>query len=217
MQFELPPQGLKIPPKVLYIDIELAMMKVYVYDLYIPAKRIQKEMMDRHTRKFIICWAAAWLDGNHKIKGKIISDVITQREAKQQNDKRICKSIWKLIEQADVIVGHNSDSFDLKVLQWRFLKHELGFTHGYKTNDTFKMAGKFTKPESRGLEYLSLELGGRKKNGLERDEWIEIIETGNPVKLVKADGYCRGDVREGVKVYKHYADAIEAGGGVLYR
>jgi len=72
---ELPPQGLKIPPKVLYLDIEVASMTVRTYDLYIPSKRIRPSRIK--TRKFILCWSAAWLDKNNKIQGGILSDVIT--------------------------------------------------------------------------------------------------------------------------------------------
>jgi len=206
---------MKLPPKILYLDIEVALMKVYTYDLYVPSKRLRPAQID--TRKYIICWAAAWLNGENKIDGGILSDVITQRETKTQNDKRVCQSIFDLMNEADFIVGHNSDSFDLKVLRWRFLKHGMGFPIVNKTFDTFKLAGKYTRPESRGLEDLSLQLGGRAKMGLDEHEWREIVEQGTPRLLAKADKYCRGDVREGVRVFKYYADAVTSAGGRLYR
>lgn len=215
-QLEAPPQGLKIPPKILYLDIEVALMSVYTYDLYVPSKRLRPPNIK--TRKFVICWAAAWLNPKtHKITGGILSDVIRPKEIKKQNDKRICASIFDLMESADIICGHNSNSFDLKTLKWRFMVHGMGFPFQYKTLDTFTLAGRETRPESRGLEDLSLQLGGRAKMGLNLDEWREIVEYGTPRLLAKSDKYCRGDVREGVRIFKQYADAIEAGGGVLYR
>lgn len=169
------------------------------------------------SRKFIICWAAAWLNDKHKIKGKVMSDVIRPNEIKKQNDKRICQSLADLIEESDVVVGHNSDAFDLKTLNWRLLFHGIPFPPKVKKLDTFKLYGRETKPESRGLEYLSLSLGGKEKNGLDLLEWVEIVDKGTPRLLKKADVYCRGDVREGVNVFKKFADAYEMNGGELYK
>lgn len=210
---EMPPQGLRIPPKVLYVDIETALMKVYAYDLYVPNKRISKDMIAQSS--FVICWSAAWLNSGY-IPKKIMAGVLKPSEARKQNDKRIVEDIWSLLDEADVVCGHNSDGFDLKVLGWRFLLHGLTFPE-YKKLDTFKMAGKYTRPPSRGLEFLSVSLGGKPKRGLDREEWIDIVETGNEKLLQKADRYCRGDVREGAGVLRRYATAIEASGKVLFR
>ena len=90
-QLEEQPQGIKIPPKVLYLDIETALMKVYAYDLFVPGKRIHKDMIAQLG--FVVCWSAAWLSGDNKPR-RIMSDVLTHAEAKTQNDKRIASSIW---------------------------------------------------------------------------------------------------------------------------
>ena len=214
-QKELPPQGLRIAPKVLYLDIETAMMKVYAYDLFVPSKRISKDMIAENS--FVICWSAAWLDAENKPK-RIMSDVCTTAEAKKHNDKRIVERIYTLIDEADVIIGHNSDGFDLKILNWRFLLAGLPFPADWKKKvDTYKLSVRYTRPPSRGLEYLSVALGGKPKQGLTRDEWIAIVETGDAKLLAKADKYCRGDVKEGVKVFREYANAIEVNGKRLYR
>lgn len=211
---EVPPQGLDIPPRVLYADIETALMKVYAYDLFVPGKRINKDMIAQSG--FVICWSAAWLNGENKPK-RILSDVLTTNEAKHQNDKRIASSIWALLDEADYVCWHNGDAFDAKVLGWRFLLHGLNFPAEYKKVDTYKLAGKYIRPPSRGLEYLSMQLGGKPKRGLDRAEWIDIVETGNPKLLLKADRYCRGDVKEGAGVLRKFAEAIEANGKRLYR
>jgi hypothetical protein len=211
-QLEEPPQGLRIPPKVLYLDIETALMKVYVYDLYVPNKRINKEMIAQNS--FVITWSAAWLNPDNTIRSQM-SGTVTTAEAKKQNDKRIITDIHALMDEADYVVTHNGNRFDVKVLNWRFLLYRLPFPE-YKKIDTFALSNQ-TRPPSRGLEPLSLALGGEAKKGLDRAEWIEIVETGNPKLLAKARRYCRGDVKEGVGVYRYYAEAIEANGKRLYR
>ena len=185
-------------------------MKVYVYDLYVPNKRINKEMIAQNS--FIVTWSAAWLNADNTIRRQM-SGTVTPQEARKQDDRRIVKDIHALLDECDYAVGHNSNSFDLKVLNWRFILNGLPFPE-YKQIDTFRLAGKHTRPPSRGLEPLSLALGGEAKKGLDRAEWIEIVETGNEKLLAKARRYCRGDVVEGVKLFSHYAAAI---GKPLYR
>jgi DNA polymerase elongation subunit (family B) len=190
-------------------------MSVDVYDLLIRSKFIQPSYIIEHS--YVINWAAAWLDSEWNIKGGIKSDCVTQAESKRRNDKRIIKGIWELMDEADYICGHNSDNFDIKKLNWRYLVHGLNFPAQYKTLDTFKWAGRYTKPPSKGLEPLSVMLGYEPKDGLTADEWREIVHQGTPRLLNKSDRYCRGDVRNGVAVLGRYARAIEASGKELVK
>jgi DNA polymerase elongation subunit (family B) len=206
---------LKVPAKVLYFDIETAMMKVYAYGLKVNGGYISKDMISQNS--FVINWAAAWIDQEYKISGSILSDVVTPNEAKKQNDKRICTSLLKLLDEADYIIGHNSDQFDVKTVNWRFLLHGMNLPAPAKKIDTIKLARKYFRSPSNALEFLSVQLGGDHKHGLERSEWIEIVEKGTPSLLAKADKYCRGDVREGVSVFRKFATAIEANGAKLYK
>ena len=32
----------------------------------------------------------------------------------KMNDFEICKELWKLLDEADVVIGHNGDAFDIK-------------------------------------------------------------------------------------------------------
>lgn len=217
-QLEVPPQGLKIPPKILYLDIETALMNVYIYDLKVKGyinKRYIKE------NSFVINWAAAWLDKDYRYT-HIMTAVVTPEEARNRDDKRIIERIWSLMEKADYIAGHNSDRFDIKVLKWRFLVNDMGFPRESKRLDSFKLSGKETRPPSRGLEYLATTLGYNGKRGLCDEEWMTIVndKTDDDTKaklLRKANRYCRGDVAEGVNTLRRYAKAIESSGRVLVR
>lgn len=220
MQLEVPPQGLRVAPKILYFDIETALMFAGLYDLYVPSKRVWREMIVQNS--FVINWAAAWLDNDYRINGKIMSGVVTTGEAKRQDDRRIVRELWKLLEIADYWVGHNSNRFDVKKIKWRFLVHGMGFPFEGKKLDSYNMAGRESAPPSRGLEPLSIALGGNPKNGLELHEWKKLALTDTPAEereklLRKSDRYCRGDVREGVGVFRTYAKAIESSGRVVVK
>jgi hypothetical protein len=216
-QTELPPQGLGVPPNILYVDIEYGKMRVWLYDLYGERnKHISKDMIDRH--KFMTNWAAAWVSPQtYKITGGIFSGVVTQAEAKKANDKRILKPLFQLLDECDYVCGHNSQSFDVKVLKWRFFLYNMGYPSASKQVDTFKLAGA-GRPESRALDYLLKRKGyAGKQHKLSDDEWREICEKGTPSLLAKADRYCRADVRGGVDLLREYVRAEEMSGRVVFR
>lgn len=216
-QIEEHPQGLKTPPKILYLDIETALMRVSIYDLYSKRNQsISKDAIERH--RFVINWAAAWVDPQtYKIKGGIISGVTKQSEVKREDDRRILKPLFSLMDEADYWCGHNSQNFDIKILKYRFFEHGWGYPAEAKQVDTFKLSGR-GKPESRGLDYLLQRRGyAGKKHELTPEEWREIVRYGTPKLLDKADKYCRQDVRGGVDLLREYTKAEEQSGRIIFR
>ena len=87
-------------PKVLVFDIETAPLKAYTF-------RIWKENINPHNGQlrsewFMLTWSAKWLFDNN-----IMSDKLTSKEALAEDDRRIVKTMWKLLDEADVVIGHN--------------------------------------------------------------------------------------------------------------
>jgi DNA polymerase III epsilon subunit-like protein len=48
--------------------------------------------------------------------------------------------MWHLLDQADIVIAHNGDNFDMPNLNTRFLFHGFPPPSYYKTIDTFKVA-----------------------------------------------------------------------------
>ena len=133
-------------PKILLYDIETAPMEVFVWGLYkqyIPHDNIIKNW-------FVLSWAAKWLYDD-----KIISDVVTPQEARDRSDKRVINGIWKLLDNADICVGHNIDRFDDRKLKARFIDNCLKHPTPYKTVDTLKVARKNFAFVSYKQDYLT--------------------------------------------------------------
>lgn len=154
------------PPKILTLDIETAPVKAYVYGMWdqnISTKQIVSDW-------FMISWAAKWLDG----KRIMYDDSSKQKDV--SNDKKICISIHKLISEADILIGHNIDKFDIKKLNTRFLAHGLDPIGKKQTVDTLKISRKYFKVTSNRLDFLAKFLGiegkykSQKYNGF--DLWI---------------------------------------------
>jgi len=138
---------------------------------------------------FVMAWSAKWLG-----EPKVFSDVLTSKEAVNKDDKRICKSIWKLLDEADATISHNGDSFDFKKLNTRFVLHGLGLPRRYKSIDTLKLARLIFSFSSNKLDYICKFLGLEGKsdnNGY--DTWLECLK-GNKVELDMLSEYNKNDV-----------------------
>jgi len=133
----------KAPKKVLILDIETKPMTAKVWGLF-DQNIALNQIVDEGG---IFSWSAKWIDSDEVI----YKDV----KGKKSKEKELLKPIWKLMDEADIIIGQNSDSFDIKKLNAKFLEHKLGSPSFYKTIDTLKLAKKHFKFVSNKLEYMS--------------------------------------------------------------
>jgi len=173
--------------KILVFDIETSQMLVKVWQLrgndYIDPGRIVNDW-------FVICWAAKWFDDD-----KMETGVLTSKEAKNRNDKRIVKKIWNLFDEADIIIAHNGDRFDIAKLKARFLKHDLKLPSPYKSVDTLKVARREFRLTSNKLDYICGFTGLTKKIETGGIALWDDSEAGDNKALKKMDEYCQNDVR----------------------
>ena len=137
-------------PKVLLLDIETAPILGYVWGLWENNLGLNQIKSDWH----ILAWAAKWL-GDHP-KKMIYRD---QRKAKDiQDDSKILKEIWQLMNEADVIVTQNGKAFDEKKLNTRFILNGFKPPSSYKHIDTKKIASRKFAFTSNKLEYMTDKL-----------------------------------------------------------
>lgn len=181
----------KKPAKVLLFDIETAPLIAYLWNRfqkYVPDKQVVEDW-------YVINWAAKWL-----FEDEIITGVVTPEESKNRDDKRIVKKLWDLLNEADIVISHNGDKFDIKMMNGRFFKQGLNLPMPYKSIDTFKAARKRLKLESLGLGKIAKDLGVKQKSDTTFNDWIQCMN-GDPKALKKMDEYCQQDVRVLEDVY----------------
>lgn len=217
-QSEEPLQIARVKPKILYFDVERAPGVAYYYDRKVRGGYISTDFLK--DEPFIICWAAAWLDVGTEFQ-YVISAAVSCAEslagAKGAGDRRILKELFKLLDCADYVVGHNVDGFDLRKINNRFIQLDMGLPYQFKTIDTLKLSRKYFPFESNGLDYISVKLGGRPKMEINFEDWKRIVETGDSLTLQKAENYCRGDVREGIGIFESMVKTIESSGRKIIR
>lgn len=204
-QFEEKPQASKIPPHILYFDIETAPFRIVSerFDL-----RLHSGYLDWHDIAepfYVICWAAAWYDKPEKI----YSGAVTDQEAKKRKDKRHLQDLWTLLDNADYVVGHNAKGFDIKKVETRFILNHMPAPADFLVRDTLLMARKRFKPESQALDYWSSLFGGQRKLKMCFEDWVN-VNKGDQMTINKMVRYNKGDVRDGIIILKRFVDYCES-------
>lgn len=153
---------------------------------------------------YVISWAASWMDSKEVFSGRV-----SPLQAKRWDDSKILKPLWNLIDSADLVIGHNSQAFDVKKLNTRFLLHDYGVPRPYRQLDTLKIARKYFAFESNKLDFLNQKLGNLPKHEMELSDWIRICLDGDLRTLERMVKYNIGDVKEGKKLYQRVRDWVQ--------
>jgi hypothetical protein len=120
-------------PKVLIFDIETSPLKAFIWQKSVWKANVGEQQVI--SEWFMLTWSAKWLFGD-----KIMSDRLTGKEAADENDYRIVGSLWKLLDEADIVIAHNGDSFDVPNMNTRFVIHGYNPPSPYQTIDTLTIA-----------------------------------------------------------------------------
>jgi hypothetical protein len=143
--------------KVLILDIETAPIMAYTWGIW--NQNIQPSNI--HTDWFCLTWAAKWL-----FEDKVYSAKLTSKEAIEQDDSRIMLGIWRLLNEADIVIAHNGQKFDLPKLNSRFIINKLHPPLPYQQIDTLLHIRRQFGFTSNKLDYVNqlLNLPRKKEN-----------------------------------------------------
>ena len=143
-------------PKILLFDIETAPMAVWNWSLfqnYTTIDQIEKDW-------FMLSWAAKWLDEDEVYNDNLLNHVDFDEELDTETvDLEVVASLYQLINEADIIVGHNLKRFDDKKAKARYLKHGFVMPEPYRKVDTLEIAKREFALSSNKLDYLATYLG----------------------------------------------------------
>jgi len=141
--------------RILILDIETSPNIAYVWRFWkenVGAKQVLENGK-------MLSFAAKWLG----------SDTIFYEDVSVNDERHMLSILFGLLDEADIVVAHNGDKFDLPHIQGRGLVLGLHPPSPYKTVDTVKVARYEFNFPSNSLEYLSIVLelntkkGGHKK------------------------------------------------------
>lgn len=180
-------------PKILFIDIESSPAMAYVWGRW--QQNIAGSQVVREGN--LLTWSAKWLDDK-----RILSDsIVNYNNWSPQDDKNIVKSLWKLVDEADIIVAHNGDSFDIPMMNARFMFHKMQPPSFYRTIDTKRVAKSKARFPSNKLDDLlkHLDLGKKLDTGGFK-LWSDCMN-GDVAAFNKMQRYNNVDVRTLERLY----------------
>lgn len=132
-------------PKILTIDIESAPISAAVWGMWknnVNVNQIQRDW-------FMLSFGAKWYGSDEII-------YLDQRDAKDiENDYPLLELLYKLLDEADFVVGHNVVRFDVKKINTRLILNGLPKPSPYRTIDTLDIAKRIFGFPTNKLEYLT--------------------------------------------------------------
>ena len=151
----MPKNKIKNNTRILLIDIETAPSSGWFFDLW-------KEGNIVGTIKswYVLSVAWKWL-GEDKVHCKALVDYPHYRknQKNREDDLFLVQDIHALLEEADVVIGHNADRFDLRKINSRLLRHGFNPPSPYKTLDTLKVSRRYFAMDSNRLNDVAKYLG----------------------------------------------------------
>ena len=180
--------------KVLILDIETAPISAYVWNIWnvnVGLNQIQSDW-------FCLTWAAKWL-----FEDKVYSGKIKPAEVKKQDDKRIIKGIWELVNEADIVIAHNGEKFDMPKLNSRFIINGLNPPLPYQQIDTLKHIRRQFGFTSNKLDYVNKLLNLERKTETNGFELWDRCMNGEQSALDLMEEYNINDVKILEETYLH--------------
>lgn len=173
-------------PRILTLDIETTPIESHVWGLFdqtIGLNQIRKDWM-------VLSVAWKWLG----------SDQVHYADtwgSQFFDDGLLCARVWSLLDEADIVIGHNAKRFDVRKLNSRFL--QLGFQpyRPIHVIDTKTAASALAMNTSNKLEYLADKIGESPKSTHKKfpghELWTEYLNR-NPEARAEMERYNKQDV-----------------------
>lgn len=193
-------------PRILFWDIETTHNLAAVFSLfnqnYISHENVVQE-------RYIVCAAWKWA-GKRTVETVSVLDNAKRFRKDVHDDYHVVKALHSVLSQADVIVHHNGDAFDLKYLTARAIFHGLPKLPPIKTIDTKKIAKAKFYFNSNRLDYLGAFLKLGRKIETPRGLWLKVLN-GDRKAITTMVRYNKGDVRLLEKIFNRFLPYIDKG------
>lgn len=175
-------------PKIILYDIETSHNILAKFDLREEYTNHANILVERHML------TASWKElGKSKVHSVSLLDDPKRFKKDIHDDYVVVKTMHDVISDADVIIAHNGDGFDLPWINGRILKHGLPPMPPVQSIDTLKQARRKFNLNSFRLDYLGKFLGVGGKMSTPTGLWLEALR-GNEKAIHEMEIYNRRDV-----------------------
>lgn len=156
-------------PRILFFDLETAPNTGYTWGKW------EQNVLGFVDQVYLLSVAYKWL-GEKKTHVMSLPEYVGYEPGKA-DDKNMVRDLWNLFNEADIIIAHNGDAFDVKVANARFVVNGFPPPTFYRTIDTKKIAKRAFRFNSNSLNDLGMTLGlGRKTQHTGFDMWLGCLK-----------------------------------------
>jgi len=174
--------------KIVLFDIETSPHIGYSWGKY------EQDIIDFKEEGHIMCFA-------YKSIGEKSVHAVATIDFKKDGERKVVESLHKLFDESDILVAHNGDDFDIKMVNRSFAKYGMLPPSPYETIDTKKLAKSRFRFTSNKLDDLGEYLGlGRKMQTGGFQLWLDCL-AGDRKAWNKMIAYNKQDVVLLEKVY----------------
>lgn len=182
-------------PKIISFDLEVSPALGYFYP---PTWETGILKVVERQKLMSFAWQVV---GEKKIHAMNMSQFSTYKKS-PRDDKLITEELHKVLSSADILLGQNSDQFDVKMANYFFIMNDLESIPPTKYIDTKKIAKRYFRFANNTLDNLGEELGfGGKTRVKHSDIWQDCFLLGDKKLWKQMDIYCKNDVDKTTKIY----------------
>lgn len=173
--------------RILTLDIETCPNVVYSWGLYNQDHGLSQII----ERGRMICYAAKWYG---------TKPILFQSEY-HDGTKEMLDGLYSLLNEADIVIGWNSDKFDLPTVNREFILNDLDPVTPYRSIDLLKTAKGQFRFVSNKLDNVVQELGlGAKIKHQGQELWNACMDSTRPDEQRKAWNLMRRYNRHDVEI-----------------
>ena len=187
---------MKSSPRIVTLDIETAPLESYTWGLWQQDVALN-QIINEWT---ILSFSAKWLDS----KEVIYKDTGGRGKNKVRDDKALMRELWKILDEADIVIAQNGQQFDVKKINARMLMHSMLPYSPIKVIDTMLVAKAKFAFTSNKLAWMSQHLTNAKKDEHKQfpgfELWVECLKD-NPKAWKEMQRYNKIDVLATEELY----------------
>lgn len=175
--------------RILILDLETSPAEVYTWGLRDQNIGIEQIKHDQYC----LMYCAKWL-GESGVTSDTLINYPKDYKKNPRCDKNIALSVRNLLDQADIVIGQNSERFDLKWVFNMLLRHNIDPPSPYHSIDLLKVSRSRFYALSHRLDFRGKQLGlGGKQPHEGFRLWLGCM-AGDKKAWATMESYCKRDV-----------------------